>query len=192
MGVPSLRVSMKFLFDFLPIILDGDAIRLTVDPVVSSIDFSIGTTLVAGGSPVPGLNTRQAHTTVELKQGQTLAIAGLMQLSLDGTTNRVPGLGDLPILGPFFSNTTSNRVEKELVVLVTPYLVEPMAAGQVPPGPGDEVNQPNDLEFYFLNRIEGRTGHDHRATTEGADPLRVGRAIHLERKFVRGPVGFGD
>lgn len=178
--------------DFLPIILDGDAIRLTVDPVVSSIDFSIGTTLVAGGSPVPGLNTRQAHTTVELKQGQTLAIAGLMQLSLDGTTNRVPGLGDLPILGPFFSNTTSNRVEKELVVLVTPYLVEPMAAGQVPPGPGDEVNQPNDLEFYFLNRIEGRTGHDHRATTEGADPLRVGRAIHLERKFVRGPVGFGD
>ena len=178
--------------DFLPMIVDGDVIRLTVDPVVSSIDFSVGTTLVAGGSPVPGLNTRQAHTTVEMKQGQTLAIAGLLQLSLDGTTNRVPGLGDLPILGPFFSNTTSNRVEKELVVLVTPYLIEPLEAGQVLPGPGDEVGQPNDLEFYFLNRIEGRTGRDFRGTTDGADPLRIGRALHLERKFVRGPMGFSD
>ncbi len=178
--------------DFLPIIIDGDTIRLTVDPEVSSIDFSIGTTLIAGGSPVPGLNTRKAHTTVELHEGQTLAIAGLMQLTLDGQTSRIPGLGDLPILGPFFSNTTSNRVEKELVVLVTPYLVEGMGSDQVPPAPGDEVNAPNDLEFYFLNRIEGRTGRDFRATTDGADPLRISRHLHLERKYVRGPSGFSD
>lgn len=178
--------------DFLPVILDGDVIRLTVDPVVSSIDFTVGTTLVAGGSQVPGLNTRQAHTTVELRQGQTLAIAGLMQLTLDGQTNRIPGLGDLPILGPFFSNTTSNRVEKELVVLVTPYLVDPVNCDQVPPSPGDEVGAPNDLEFYFLNRIEGRTGRDFRATTDGADPLRIGRHLRLERKYLRGPSGFSD
>ena len=76
---------------------------------------------------------------MELHAGQTLAIAGLLQLTLDGQTSRIPGLGDLPILGPFFSNTSSNRVEKELLVLVTPYLVEPMNADQVPPGPGDEV-----------------------------------------------------
>jgi pilus assembly protein CpaC len=178
--------------DFLPVILDGDSIRLTVDPEVSSIDTSLGTTLVAGGSPVPGLNTRNAHTTVELRQGQTLAIAGLMQLSLDGQTTRIPGLGDLPVLGPFFSNTTSNRVEKELVVLVTPYLVEPMEHDQVPPTPGDEVGAPNDLEFYLLNRIEGRTGRDFRATTDGADPLRIGKLIHLERRNIRGPYGFSE
>ena len=178
--------------DFLPVILDGEVIRLTVDPVVSSIDFSIGTTLVAGGSPVPGLNTRQAHTTVELHPGETLAIAGLLQLTLDGTTNRIPGLGDLPILGPFFSNTTNERIEKELVVLVTPYLVAPMNSDQVPPGPGDEVGGPNDLEFYLLNRVEGRTGRDHRATTDGADPLRIGRHLRLERKYVRGPAGFSE
>ena len=63
---------------FLPFVEDGETIRLTVDPEVSSIDFSLGTTLVPGGSPVPGLNIRRSHTTVELKEGETLAIAGLM------------------------------------------------------------------------------------------------------------------
>ena len=76
-------------------------------------------------------------------------MAGLLQLTLDGTTSRIPGLGDLPILGPLFSNTTNERIEKELVVLVTPYLIEPMQHDQVPPTPGDEVKGPNDLEFYF-------------------------------------------
>ncbi|HEX8199540.1 MAG TPA: pilus assembly protein CpaC, partial [Isosphaeraceae bacterium] len=175
---------------FLPIVLDGEVIRLAVAPEVSAIDFGISTTLVAGGSPVPGLSTRRAQTTVELRQGQTLAIAGLLQLSLDGSTTRIPGLGDLPILGPFFSNTTSGRVEKELVVLVTPYLVAPMNADQVPPGPGDEVKEPNDLEFYFLNRIEGRTGRDFRATTAWDDPVHLVRRVQLERKYLTGPSGF--
>lgn len=175
---------------FLPIVEDGETIRLTVDPEVSSIDFSLGTTLVPGGSPVPGLNVRRSHTTVELRQGETLAIAGLMQLSLDGETERIPGLGDLPYIGAFFSNTTSNRIEKELVVLVTPYLVEPMKPGQVPPSPGDEVDQPNDLEFFFMNRIEGRTGVDARATTMYDDPLHLVRPALVERKYMNGPVGF--
>ena len=178
---------------FVPYILDDDTIRLTVDPEVSSIDFTIATTLVAGGSPVPGVNTRKAHTTVEMHQGQTLAIAGLLQLTLDGSTARIPGLGDLPILGPFFSNTTGNRIEKELIVLVTPYLVEPMNPDQVPPSPGDEVNGPNDLEFYLLNRIEGRTGRDFRATTEYDDALHVLRCfMKLEKERVRGPHGYCD
>jgi pilus assembly protein CpaC len=175
---------------FVPLVLGDEVIRLSVAPEVSAIDFAVATTLVAGGSPVPGLTTRRAQTTVELRQGQTLAIAGLLQLSLDGSTARIPGLGDLPILGPFFSNTTSNRVEKELVVLVTPYLVEPMARDQVPPVPGDEVKEPNDLEFYFLSRIEGRTGKDFRSTTAWDDPLRLFRLIQLERKYIDGSCGF--
>jgi pilus assembly protein CpaC len=178
---------------FLPFILDGDVIRLTVDPAVSSVDFTLGTVLVAGGTPVPGLNIRTAHTTVELHQGQTLAIAGLMQLTLDGQTSRIPGLGDLPIIGEFFSNTTGTRTEKELLVLVTPYLVEPMNPGQVPPGPGDEVNQPNDLEFYLLNRIEGRTGKDFRASTEYDDALHILRCLmKLEDANVHGAHGYCD
>jgi pilus assembly protein CpaC len=193
---PTITVQFKEFgvrLSFVPYILDGDVIRLSVDPEVSSIDFTIGTTLVPGGSPVPGLNVRNAHTTVEMREGQTLAIAGLLQLSLDGQTSRIPGLGDLPILGPFFSNTTSNRIEKELIVLVTPYLIEPLNHDQVPPSPGDEVNGPNDLEFYLLNRIEGRTGRDHRATVEYDDALRVLRCLmRLEDRHVQGPHGFCD
>ncbi len=175
---------------FLPILLDNDTIRLTVDPEVSSIDFSVATTLVPGGSPVPGLNKRSSHTTVELKQGETLAIAGLLQLELDGATQRLPGLGDLPFIGEFFSNTSTNRVEKELIVTVTPYIVEPMAPGQVPPGPGDEVVSPNDLEFYLLNRIEGRTGIDNRGTTRYDDPYGLIRRQLVEKKYLIGPSGY--
>ncbi|MBV8312979.1 MAG: pilus assembly protein N-terminal domain-containing protein [Planctomycetaceae bacterium] len=177
---------------FVPYILDGDRIRLTVAPEVSNIDFSIAVTLVAGGSPVPGLDTRKALTTVELEQGQTLAIAGLLQLQLNGTTNRIPGLGDLPIIGEFFSNTTSSRTELELVVLVTPYLIEPMHHDQVPPTPGDEVKEPNDLELFFLNRIESRTGKDFRATTKWDDVFHLRDLLKLERKYVQGPVGFSE
>ena len=175
---------------FLPIILDDETIRLTVDPEVSTIDFSIATTLVPGGSPVPGLNKRSSHTTVELKQGETLAIAGLLQISLDGQTQRLPGLGDLPYIGEFFSNTTSNRVEKELVVTITPYLVEPMLPGQVPPGPGEEVVAPNDLEFFLLNRIEGRTAVDARATAHYDDPFGLIRRSIVEKKYLIGPSGY--
>jgi pilus assembly protein CpaC len=179
--------------DFLPFILDDDRIRLTVHPQVSTIDFAIGTTLVPGGSVVPGLDSREARTTVELRQGQTLAIAGLLYLTLDGQTSRIPGLGDLPILGPFFSNTMETRTEKELVVLVTPYLVDGMNPDQVPPTPGDEVKEPNDLEFYLLNRIEGRTGRDFRSTVQYDDALGVLRCLfRLEKEHVRGPYGFCD
>lgn len=179
---------------FVPFILDGgDTIRLSVDPEVSSVDFSLGTVLVVGGTPVPGLNIRRAHTTVEMKPGQTLAIAGLMQLTLDAQTSRIPGIGDLPIIGPFFSNTTGMRQEKELVVLVTPYLVEPMNCDQVPPSPGDEVKAPDDLEFYLLGRIEGRTGVDWRITTNWDDPLHVLRHFfRVQTSHVCGPHGFTD
>ncbi len=177
---------------FLPLIQDDDVIRLTVDPEVSTIDFTIGTTLVPGGSPIPGLNTRTSHTTVELKQGETLAIAGLMQLQLSGQTQRLPGLGDLPYIGAFFSNTTNARVEKELVVMVTPYLVEPMSPGQVPAGPGDEVREPNDLEFFLMNRIEGRTGIDKRSTTSYDDPLHLIRHSIVEKKYLIGPSGYSQ
>jgi pilus assembly protein CpaC len=176
---------------FLPIIIDGDTVRLTVDPEVSSIDRSLAVSLVPGGDlPVPGLNIRKSHTTVELRQGDTLAIAGLMQLDLAGNTSKIPLLGDLPYIGAFFSNTTSDRVEKELIVLVTPYIIEPMPPGQVPPLPGDEVSQPNDLEFFFLNRIEGRTGIDGRSSTSYDDPLHLVRSSLVEKRHLIGPSGF--
>lgn len=176
---------------FVPLILDDDVIRLSVDPEVSSIDFSLGIEL--SGTKVPGLNTRNAHTVVELREGQTLAMAGLLQVSIANQTARIPGLGDLPYIGPFFSNNSANRVEKELVVLVTPYLVEAMHADEVPPRPGDEMNEPNDLEFYLLGRIQGRTGDvEFRSTTNVDDPLDFVRHMKLESRCIQGPSGYSN
>jgi pilus assembly protein CpaC len=125
-----------------------------------------------------------------MHEGQTLAIAGLLQLTMDGTTKRIPGLGDLPILGPFFSNTTNERLEKELIVLVTPYLVEPMNHDQVPPSPGDEIKTPTDLEFYLLNRIEGHNV-DWRATTQYESQMPLLRCLFkLDAEHIRGPHGY--
>jgi pilus assembly protein CpaC len=178
--------------DFVPYIQDDGIIRLQVDSEVSTIDFSIGTTLVVGGDPVPGLNTRKANTTVEIRQGQTLAIAGLLNVELDAQTERIPGLGDLPYIGPFFSNTSHERVEKELIVLVTPLLVAPMDSCEVGPLPGSEIKDPNDKEFYLLNRIEGRTGRHHRSTTSWDNPLGLVECLELQNRCTCGPVGFSE
>ena len=83
-------------------------------------------------------------------------------------------------------------IEKELLVLVTPYLVEAMEAHEVPPSPGDEVYDPNDLEFYLLNRIEGRTGQEFRATTKWDDPCATQRRMRVEQHYIRGCYGFSE
>ena len=177
---------------FVPHVLDQENIRLTVAPEVSEIDFTIAVTLVAGGSPVPGLNVRRSLTTVEMKHGQTLAIAGLLYLKLDGTTDRIPGLGDLPGIGPFFSNTSNERIEKELVILVTPYIVEPMEPDQIPPQPGSEVGEPTDWEFYFLNRIESRKGVDFRSTTAWDNAQEHLYMMKMQSKILKGQVGYSE
>src|SRR5579862_6082962 len=120
-------------------------------------------------------------------------MAGLMQMSMNNQTSRIPGLGDLPYIGPFFSNNSGNLQEKELVVLVTPYLVEAMHPDEVPPRPGDEVNEPNDIEFYLFGRMQGRTGHsEFRSTTIIDDPLDLVRRMKLESRCIQGPNGFSN
>jgi pilus assembly protein CpaC len=178
------------LLNFLPFIQDDDVIRLTVTPEVSNIDDSVATTLVVGGDPVPGLFTRRVSTTVEMRQGQTLAMAGLLQVDLDAQTQRIPFLGDLPYIGPFFQNTSHERKEKELLVMVTPYLVSPMNHDEVPPLPGADIKEPTDCEFYFNGRIEGLTTEPFQTTTAWKN-LQV-HMLHLDEKNVCGPVGFSD
>ena len=88
---------------FVPFVIDGDMVRLSVAPEVSSLDFAQGITLQ--GFRVPALNKRRTSTVVELRHGQTLAISGLLQLEITGTTGRIPGLGDLPYIGPSSATT---------------------------------------------------------------------------------------
>lgn len=177
---------------FTPIIEDDGTIRLTVEPEVSDIDPNLSVSLVPGGDPVPGVRTRNASTTVQLREGETLAIAGLLNDTSRARTSRVPLLGDIPYLGAFFTNDVAESREEELLIVVTPHLVSPVDGEHPACLPGQEVQEPTDWEFYLLNRIEGRTGVSHRATTNWDDPLGTIRKWQLEHQHGCGPIGFSQ
>ncbi len=161
-------IPIGVMLNFTPFITDRDRIRLSLFANVTDRDMNTQMTMV-NGSAVPWLTTRNFMTTVELREGQTLAIAGLIQSKLDTNALRVPGLGGIPVLGRLFSfDQTANR-EQELVVLVTPRLVHPMEPKQIPPLPGYDLYEPNDMEFYLLGRLESHRGTDFRS------PIRTDR-----------------
>jgi pilus assembly protein CpaC len=176
------------ILTFLPEILPNDVIRLDVEPVISQL--ATGTTV--NGGVAPQILERSARTVVELREGQTLAIAGLLQSLSTNSTVRIPGLGDLPIVGPWFSNNSVQTVETETIVLVTPELISPLEKKDVTEAPGDRIFQPNDPEFYLLGRIEGKLGREFRATVGEQDPLNIMRHFQSEQQWVVGPHGHAD
>jgi pilus assembly protein CpaC len=178
------------ILTFLPEILPNDVIRLDVEPVISQLNYA-QTTQVGTGT-VPSITERSARTVVELREGQTLAIAGLLQSLTNAASVRVPGLGDLPLVGPWFANNSIETIEYETIVLVTPELVAPLDKHQVTEAPGDRVYQPNDPEFYLLGRIEGKLGREFRATVGQQDPLNLMKHFQSERQWVVGPHGYED
>ena len=178
------------ILTFLPEILPNDVIRLDVEPVISELNYA-QTTQVGTGT-VPSIIERSARTVVELREGQSLAIAGLLQSTTNATTLRVPGLGDLPIVGPWFSSNSIETIENETVILVTPELVSPLEKNEVTEAPGDRVYQPNDPEFYLLGRIEGKLGREFRATVGQQDPLNLMKHFQSEQQWVIGPHGHAD
>jgi pilus assembly protein CpaC len=135
-----------------PVVLGDGRIRLKVAPEVSDLDFT--TAVRFGGFVVPGLTSRKLETTVELADGQTFAIAGLLNNSITATKDVTPVLGDVPLLGALFRSVRYQRKETELVVLVTPRLVEALNPGEVPTLPGEHWRDPNEAEL-FLNRDLG-------------------------------------
>lgn len=144
---------------FTPTVLDKDKIRLQVAPSFSSInnDNSV--------DGIPGLDIRGVTTTVDLREGQWLAVAGLIQDEQAGSRVRLPGIGDIPLIGAAFGRQTTTREETELVVLVSPELVHPMEVEQLPLFlPGTEVTDPTNKEFFWHQQIEGRPGYDYRST----------------------------
>jgi pilus assembly protein CpaC len=179
------------LLEFIPTILANDVIRLDVSPTFSQLDEAFGIS-VAGGIRVPGIRERRARTVVEMREGQTLAIAGLLQTLTEAEAQRVPLLGDIPIFGTAFSRNRIRTSETELIVLVTPVLVAPAESTEIPAAPGDKVIEPNDLEFYFLGRLEGKTGHPHRATVHYLDPFDIMKHFRSEDQWVIGPHGHAD
>lgn len=135
---------------FTPQITNAGAIRMEVEPEVSSLDFAGG--LQIGGFQVPTLLTRRAHTVVEVQEGQTFAIAGLMDNQLSESVQKVPLLGDIPILGKLFRSSSYRQNRTELLVLVTPHLVGPdMEVPELPTG------EPGTWEWFDEMRLPGDT-----------------------------------
>jgi pilus assembly protein CpaC len=135
---------------FTPNILSDGTIRLKVAPEVSALDFSNGLTI--SGFSIPALSTRRAETEVELRDGQSFAIAGLIDNRLTENASKIPGLGDIPIIGKLFRSRSTNKSNTELLVMVTPKLVKPLAPGQVPTMPSFEK------PFLDKDKFDGKAG----------------------------------
>lgn len=141
--------------NFTPVVLAEDRIRLTVTPEVSEPDFT--NAVVVGGFTIPGFSTRRVETVVEIGSGQTFAIGGLLSERVRAVSRRVPGLGDVPVLGALFRSVDYRLDESELVVLITPELVEPVSPNQVTYVPGADYVAPNDFELFLLGELEGQS-----------------------------------
>ena len=139
---------------FRPIVLGDGSIRLYTSQEVSELT-DVGAVVIEGFE-IPALTTRKAETTLELNSGQTFAMAGLLKHNVGAASSRVPGLGDIPILGALFRSVRYSEQETELVILVTAVLVEPMSLAKKPPVPGLLHSRPTDWELYIQGRIEGK------------------------------------
>ena len=153
--------------NFRPTITDRDKIRLDLRAIVSARNTDTGATIGSNadsGTNVPGLDSRDVSTTVQLRDGQTLAIAGLMQTNYGGTVRQVPFLGDIPILRKLVSFDRTTAGEQELVILVTPELVAPVEPANWQPLPGSDVFEPDDREFYHRGQLESHHAYNYRST----------------------------
>ncbi|MFP6610732.1 MAG: pilus assembly protein N-terminal domain-containing protein [Pirellulales bacterium] len=180
-GVGAITTSYKNVgvsLNFLPVVLDKDRMRLEVSPSFSQLDSNFD----SGNNP--GLTSREVTTTVEMREGQTLAIAGLLE-----DTMQSGSVSDFPFLPRFLGKRDVTRSETELIILVTPELVHPMEPEAVPPLPGFDVTEPTDREFYMRGHIEGISTHEHRATVW---PRLRRRYRAGGEEMISGPFGHGQ
>jgi pilus assembly protein CpaC len=161
-GAPSVTYkTFGTIVNFLPVVLGNGKIHLEVRPEISAIDDAAGISIpsAVGTTKVPGFDLRSAQVAVEMEDGQTLAIGGLIQNTINATNNKVPILGDIPFLAFAFSGKTYTETEEELIILVTPHLVDPMACTQLPKYlPGRETRTPDDFELFLEGILEAPRG----------------------------------
>jgi pilus assembly protein CpaC len=144
--------------NFKPTIIDEDHIRLELEPEVSTLDFANGVKF--DGFLIPGLRTRRAKTGVELRDGQSFALAGLLDNSETRTLSKVPGLGDIPILGNLFKSTQFQKNETELMFIVTAQIVKPVNRDDLPRIPNVESLKKGSLlgTDRSPGQVDGPTG----------------------------------
>lgn len=182
---------------FTPTVLAGQIVRLHV---MSEVSDAIPGDTIAGGLPVFSFTTRRVESTVECGNGQTFAMAGLLNEQVQAVARKLPGLGDVPVLGSLFSSVEYQKNNTELVVLVTPQLVEPLDPQQIPPPPGALMTAPNDYELFGLGQLEGvpneapsfdRVPRDQAPVN--TPPVSTSASAGLTSQYaLRGPWGFAD
>jgi pilus assembly protein CpaC len=146
---------------FVPRVVDGDIINLELVAAVSSIDPANGFT--SGGLTIDAFRRRETSTTVEMRDGESFAIAGLLQDDFRDLNGQVPFLGDIPVLGALFRSAEYQREQTELVIIVTPHLVTP-TRGEALALPTDRVRPPTERDLFLFGRVAG----DQAPTTGGA------------------------
>lgn len=133
-----------------PTVVDRDLIRMVIAPEFSAVNQD------GAVNGIPGVDSRRVQTTVQLREGQSLVLAGLISHQASTEVTRIPILGELPLIGPkFFNAKKANQDESELLILVTPEIVRPMEPDEVPPVPGHEVTVPSDQELFTYAMTEG-------------------------------------
>ena len=165
---------------FTPTVLADGVINLEVAPEVSSIDPTAS--IVINNLRVPGLQTRRAKTTVELRDGESFAMAGLLRRDFQDTVRQFPILGSIPIIGALFRSSNFQKEETELVIIVTPRLVKPVRAAAMRL-PTDRATPPDEADLFLLGRTDGGVGVNPLAPTQ---PSPVGQPIG---QMPQGPAG---
>jgi pilus assembly protein CpaC len=178
-GTPTVTVEFKpfgVRLDFVPTVLSSDRISIKVRPEVSELTTTGA--IEVSGITIPALNVRRAETTIRLGSGESFAIAGLIRNSNATDINKYPGLGDLPVIGPLFRSSRFQHNETELVIIVTPYVVRPVADGPSPKLPTDGLAPASDVERVFMDRLSK------------AYPPGAASAIGVNGARLRGDAGF--
>jgi pilus assembly protein CpaC len=176
-GVAQATITVEFkqfgvALAFTPTVLDDGVINLVVAPEVSDIDPSVSIT--TQGLTIPGIKVRRAKTTVELRDGESFTIAGLLKDDYQNAIRQYPFVGDLPVLGTLFRSTSYQRNQTELVMVVTPHLAVPTQSAQALPGAG--IVPPSDFELFLFGAQQGLkngVNPEDRALM-GLDPNKVG------------------
>ncbi|SFP54949.1 pilus assembly protein CpaC [Bradyrhizobium sp. Ghvi] len=185
-GFPTITIDYKKFgveLSFVPTVLSRGVINLRVEPSVSELDFTNAITIQ--GTTVPALTRRDARTTVELRDGQSFAVAGLLQTRNRQDVSQLPWIGSVPVLGTLFSSKSYQQEETDLVIIVTPHLVAPAAPGQQLASPLDSRLPANDVDFFLNGQMEVRKRYNDYVNSGGEVKGPYGHIIAPE---VRAPV----
>jgi len=163
---------------FTPTVLANGIINLKINPEVSEIDFSNAVTI--SGTTIPSVNKRDAKTVVELRDGQSFAIAGLLQADNLRNREQIPWLGSVPVLGTLFSSSGYQKHETDLVIIVTPHLVQPIGPRERLGTPLDERISSNDPDFFLLGKLEVPKNYSRYVTPGGDVSGPYGHILSVE------------